>query len=261
MINHARSLILNRSPEDRPELGTFGEEYIPTDYKVLDYAGPLARIRGGLLGTVGDPLYENYRLAQFMGFMHANQYTEELILSLDSRYTYKPFSPSFMDFDSSIEIEEIDAKNLQLVASGDPVADETVGKALYRWTVRTVSGPQLWVKETTNNQWRQYDVTIAGTDVSPVELENGAILQVNIPSGSWTAEAEWLVTSMARPTRDIGFSVETLNSLGVRTIEDLFQSAPKQFRTLWYEGVSLVDQLGGVLGAFVYVAENIRQNV
>lgn len=261
MINHARSLILNVSPADRPEVGTFGEEYIPTDYKVLDYAGPLNRIRGKLVGTAGDPLYENYRLMQLMSLLHANQYSEELVLSLDDRYTYRPFSPSFMDFDASIEVEEVDAKNLQLTASGDPESDETVGKSLYRWTVRTEAGPQLWTKEAIINQWRQHDVIITGTDVSPVELENGVILQVSIPSGSWTAGAEWLVTSMARPVQDIGFKIDVLNGLGVRTVEDLFQSAPKQFRTLWYEGISLVDQLGGVLGAFVYAAENIRQNV
>lgn len=261
MINHARNLILNASSADRPAIGEFGEEYIPEDYKVLDYSGYLERIRGRLLGTAGDPLYENYRLAQLMSIIHANQYSENLVLSLDSRYTYRPFAPSFLSFDFSIEVEEVDAKNMILTASGQPKTDETIGRSSYRWAVRTSVGPKLLVKDVISNQWTEHDLNITGTETDPVELENDTILQVEIPTGSWQPDAEWLVTTMSRPVQDIGFMVAAMNSLGAGTVETLFRDAPGQFRTLWYDGISLADQLGGLLGAFVSNAEVVRQNV
>lgn len=260
MINHARTLILNRGAADRPELGTYGEEYIPAAYQRLDYAGHLQRVRNTLLGTFGDPLYENYRLAQYMSIVHANQYTEELALGLDSRFTYRPFEPSFMSFDTSIETQEINSKGLVLSATGTPTVNESVGRALYRSSVRTLAGPSLAVKDVSNNQWVEYDVTITSSETNTIELENGVLLQITVP-GAWEEGAEWLVTSMARPTKDLGYFVASLDSLGPNTLYSLFQASSDTYRNLWYSGVSLVDQLGGVLGAFIHAAEEIRTNV
>lgn len=261
MINHARSLLLNDIAANRPELGTFGEEYVPEAYRKLNYNGTLLRVRNALLGSVGDPLYENYRLAQLMAFMHSNQYSESLILELDTRYTYRPFQASFMQFDTSIEVEEVDSKGLQLAATGTPRANEAVGQALYRWRVRTATGPVLQVQLMGLPGWREYDIEIVGQDATPVTLDNGVVLQISVPIGGWQTEAEWLVTSMARPTTDAGYLIQAVNSLGASTTYDLFKAVPSSFKQLWYSGVSLVDQLGGLLGAFVTKAEAVRTNV
>ena len=261
MINQARTLILNDIASNRPELGTFGEEYVPEEYRKLDYAGSLKRIRDVLLGTAGDPLYENYRMAQYMSIMHANQYAEELVLGLDLRYTYRPFAPSFMDFDFSVEVEKLNVTVMDLTTSGEPTVNEARGKAFYRWMVRTSIGPQLVVKDMAQTQWQYFDITITDAQATPVELENGVILQLTVPTGSWAVDADWLVTSMARPTLDLGLVIETINKLGAGTVYDLFQAVPETYKNLWYEGVSLVDQLGGLLGAFVYKAEELRTNV
>ena len=261
MINQARSLILNNIVANRPALGVFGEEFISAEYRKLDYAGTLDFIRGRLLGSIGDPLYENYRLAQLMGIMHALQYTEELVLSLDTRITYRPFSPVFMPFDFSVEIEEVNDQGMLLTTSGTPVANDAIGKALYRWSVRTAAGPILEVKEIATNVWQPHPITINGTTASPVTLENGVVLQITVPIGGWQVGAEWLVTSTSRPAVDLGLLIDAVNGLSAGVIVDLFQGVPSTFRTLWFQGVSLVDQLGGLLGAFVTKAEEIRQGV
>ena len=261
MINHARSLILNRQAEGRPELGTFGEEYIPEGYRQLDYTGYLDRIRTALLGSAEDPLYQNYRLMQYMDVMHANQYTEEYLLGLDTRYTYRPFKKTFMDFDFSVEVEKLNVTSMTLTTSGEPVVNETTGEALYRCMVRTAAGPKIAVRMAKGTAWNYYDVTLVGEDATPVTLENGVILQLSVPLGGWQVDADWLVTSMARPTRDLGLTIEVVNGLGAGATVGLFRDAPETYRNLWYEGASLVDQLGGILGAFAYKAEEVRLNV
>lgn len=261
MINHARSLLLNADPATRPELGTYGEEYVPAAYRVLDYAGYLGRIRNKLLGSANDPLYQNYRLAQLMDVVHANQYVEELALSLDARYTYRPFKPSFMNFDFSVEVEPVTPLNMELITTGEPVADETIGQALYRWQVKTVAGPQLEVTEYGSGVTTRYSLTLSGTAANSVVLENGLQLLLTVPYGSWQVGAAWIVTSMSRPAVDLGYSVQALNDLGAGAVYQLFADAPSSFKNLWYSGVSLVDQLGGVLGAFIYKTEELRQDV
>jgi hypothetical protein len=260
MINHARSLILNDVASNRPEAGTLGEEYLPTEYRMLDYSGTLDRVRTKLLGASNDPLYQNYRLAQLMAVMHGNQYAEEQALALDTRYTYRPYKADFLNLDFAVEVSEVDDKNMTLKTTGVPTANAAIGKSLYRWNVRTAVGPELIVQELLTGQTATYNVTITDEVTNSITLENGVILTVEVPSDIWQVEAMWVVTSMARPDQDLGYLVADLNSLGTGTVTDLFRNVPSSFYNLWYQGVSLVDQLGGLLGAFVYKAEEVRQN-
>lgn len=260
MINHARTLILNDAAANRPSLGTYGEEYVPEAYRVLGYAGTLHKVRSVLIGSSGDPLYQNYQLAKLMDVVHANQYVEQYALSLDSRYTYRPYQSAFLDFDFSVDVEEINDKGMQLTTSGTPEASAVAGKALYRWTLRSQTGPQLMAKELMTGKTKVYDITVAGGLAAPVELENGLTVHLTVPGDSWQVDAEWSVTTTSRPSNDLSSVIADINGLGAGAVSSLFAGAPSSFYNLWHAGVSLVDQLGGALGSFIYQAEKVRVN-
>ena len=65
MINHARTILLNREALGRPAIGTYGEEYIPPNFKKKVLPGYLTRFHQVLFGSYGDAVYENFRMAQY----------------------------------------------------------------------------------------------------------------------------------------------------------------------------------------------------
>ena len=262
MINHGRTLILNESPIGRPALGTFGEEYVPTDYMPLDYPTDLVAIRQSLIGAAGDPLYQNYRLAQLMAVAHANQYCRDYLLSLDPRYTYRPFSVKFSDIVVGNVIDPLDAKGMTLSATGIPQSNDATGRAMFQWQVTTEnhSGASLLLQPLGTTLATHYPLTLVGEDCAPVTLENGISLQLHVPIGGWLPGAMWMVTSVSRPTSDLSLVLATAGAL-VRAIGQVVLDVPASFKLLWTKGVSQADRFGGLIGAFVYKAEQVRLRV
>jgi hypothetical protein len=92
VINELRSYLLNTTPNNRPSLGWYGEEYIDPDYSTIEDDGPLRTVRAVLLGTSPDALTQNYRAAQYMNLLHTSQLAANYIAKFDKRITY-----DFMD--------------------------------------------------------------------------------------------------------------------------------------------------------------------
>ena len=257
MFNHGRTLILNESAVSRPALGVFGEEYVPPEYLVLIYPNYLADIRQVLIGSAGDPLYQNYRLAQLMGVAHANQYCRDYFLSLDQRFTYAPFGVKFEGLAVGNIVSPLDAMGMTLTALGDPQSNDAVGRAMYQWQVVTASGPRLTVSLLGAHDINEYPLTFVGEESVAVQLENSISLQLHVPTGGWHETASWIVTSVARPTKDLSYILANTEAI-VKSVETALISVPSSFKLLWTKGVSQDDKLGGLLAAFVYKAENVR---
>lgn len=260
MINHGRTLILNDAAGNRPALGTLGEEYVPTEFTPLLYSTELQDVRRVLIGSIGDPLYQNYRLAQLMAIAHGNQYARQYILELDSRYTYQPFEDTFIDLLTGIVVTPLDPGYMTLIAGGTPTADDSMGRAMYQWQVQTAAGPMLSIRDSAGNRWADTPITITGEDSSQLTMENGVTLQLHVPTGAWKVDASWIVSSTARPTKDLSYVLAAAGAI-VRSVATVMTDVPVSFKNLWTKGVSEVDRLGGLIGAFVYKAEQVRMHV
>lgn len=261
MINQARNYILNAAASERPALGEYGEQYVPPEFIALPYPRHLQAIRSLLIGSSGDPLYQNYMLAQLMAVMHANQYSAQYATGLDPRFTYRPFRANFFDDQPfGTTVYAVDGKGMSLEAAGDPVADDGVGRAWFSFQVSTGVGPQLLIQPY-GDHVQAIDVTVSDQLTQLVPLHNGVSVRVYIPIGSWVAGASWKVTCSARPKNELSTLLRGLRALGPGTIEPLFTGVPVSFPNLWRYGTSAVDQLAGVLGAFVAQAEEIHSHV
>jgi hypothetical protein len=257
MINHARCLLLNSNPVDRPVLGMFGEEYIPSDYRVLDYDDSMRAIRTALLGVAEDPLFQNYRLAQLMACMHGNPYTLQQILGLDARFTYRPFEVVPAEFGQAVMVEPINEFTMQCGVVGTPAADERSGRCTFRYTVKTAAGPALEILDYATNSWRVEDLVLVGELSEPVKLNQSLDLTLTVPLGSWVTDAMWTVTAVALSTQDLGAALQNAASLPA-AVATMSRDASPSYQQLWRYGISVLDQMAGLLGMFVERAERIR---
>ena len=98
MINHARTLLLNRDGVGHH--GYVGEEYSPTEYHAVELPSFCHNVRLALFGQQPDWLMYNYRARELMQMLHATELAG-FVTDLDSRVTYsfdnlsKPFESVF----------------------------------------------------------------------------------------------------------------------------------------------------------------------
>lgn len=87
MINHFRTLLLNRSGEEAGVSAHLGDEYVPTWYRAVPLPSYLTSVRRLLFGAAPDRVYLNYRVRQCLSLMHSSELAE-FVTHLDSRITY-----------------------------------------------------------------------------------------------------------------------------------------------------------------------------
>jgi hypothetical protein len=257
MINHARCLLLNQNPLDRPALGTFGEEYVPSDYRVLTYDSSLTALRSTMLGVAGDSLFQNYRLAQLMACLHGVPQTLRRVLELDGRFTYRPFELGLGQFDQAVTVEPVNEFVMQCAIAGTPAADERAGRSTFRYQLTTLAGPALQIKDYGTGQTRTADLTITGELSEPVPLTPEISAVLSVPTGSWRTDATWVVTALAVSRQDLSSVLANVSVLPA-AVEDLGRTGNPTFVQLWKYGVSTLEQLAGMLGLFLDRAEGIR---
>lgn len=260
MINHARTLLLNESPVGRPAVGTCGEEYIPAGFNPQELPGFLASVRSTLLGTFGDPLYQNYRLAQYTAVLHANPYANMVMYLYDQRITYDRGSGLFtFPFDTAVT--DVNGLGMSLSVLRDLFASNELGRCLFEWVVSTISGPMVSVKDPKGGVQEEYALTVADTltNTFPVKAKGASVEgRLTVPTSVVQIGAEWTIEGTAPPTEDLGAILVKMQNIGASTLTALFSGVPDTFKNLWIQGNTLVDRMGAFLAATVWQLEVSR---
>jgi hypothetical protein len=135
MINHVRTLILNRDADYFS--GVEGAEYIPPTFRPVELSADLTRIRSELIPSGLDAFSENYILGVIMRILHASD-TETFVYELDSRITYTPGSTTVSELcDSPVDVE------ILADSASDVVPKYRMDYTEYP-TALGVSGQHLW---------------------------------------------------------------------------------------------------------------------
>ncbi|HDL85943.1 MAG TPA: hypothetical protein ENH11_06425, partial [Candidatus Acetothermia bacterium] len=187
MINHARTLLLNESPTNRPAFDDHGEEYIPAAFTAQSLPSYLTRLRSIFLGTRSDPLYQNFRLAQLMGVLHSNDVAREYVLGLDGRYTYRPFGGSFVEYGFGATVRALGATTMVLETVGDSSSNDNSGRASFSWRAQTAAGPRLVVHSAWDDSIEEHDLVFTDERSQLIQVENQMYLRLFVPAGSWAA--------------------------------------------------------------------------
>lgn len=242
MINHARTLLLN-DPVDRPDLGVFGEEYVPQDAPILPLPTYLRTVHQALMGSTPEELYQNNILRLYMLALHSIPQTRDYILGLDPRYTYSLGNEPLV---REAVVAAYPAENNAPVLVGSPVSDPGMGVSAFLYEVTASGDPAtVTVRETGRGKMQQ------AVYPDKIKLSCGADLVF-----SWgNPFGEWQVAVKA----PLGFGVPgVLSRVNALTVsKTMMREAPEEFRRLW-ETQTAVESLAGYLAGVVWHLERIR---
>lgn len=133
MINHVRTLLLNRQREGHG-LDEPGEEYIPADYAPRRLSPAMRRAWQSLFGSQPDRLFLNYRVRQLLQIMHGTVLGND-ILRPDPRVTYLPFADDLFEVVFGIQVQHIGGSPTEVKVVGTPQVDTSKGICTQSWDV------------------------------------------------------------------------------------------------------------------------------
>ena len=260
MINHARTLLLNRDGNKRPGSSFFLEEYVPTAYKPVKLTGALQSVRAILFGSNPDDAFMNYRLHQFMKILHSNEYVE-YVTALDSRISYLP-GRSVVDERWSATTAPMSAGGYDstLDLLGDFKAAESECRLDY---ICEVSIPSTGVVDVVNKTTgakleTTYTITEGLSNEIPLQGVPAASFKLH---GNPTVTASWLVNIRKEANADLANLPAKLQKSTVLWTTLFTGDEPyATFRKLWENHAYLDYRLSGVLLALIYRTEAIRTN-
>ena len=253
MINHVRTLLLNRG-QDGYGLDTFGEEYVPADFRPRKLSIPLSLAHRTLFGGQPDRLYINYRLRQIMALMHATPLAQD-VLAKDSRVTYLPFKDDLFDDAFKIELHRVSGPALTIHVAGSHTTNLSSGIVQQLWDVEVTD---LGVATVSKRRQPFITETHDFDEKTPVPLP-GSSLRVHLHDAPIGYRVQ--IKSSARPTLDVAEVLRQLTrSFGERGLQEVFPPlAPEPVATwarIWNESHLSALRFTALLLAF---AERIEQ--
>ena len=235
MINHARTLLLNRGPDgfgfDFP-----GEEYVPDDFKPRQLTPSLRFVHQSLFGTSPDRLFLNYRLRRIMSLLHSTE-LGEFVTRFDSRITYLPLNRTDM-FDTLFNpvVTSITGWAGATYLSGQSTANDGLGKAQFEWKLTVTAADTLQIVTQTS--------PITTTEAA-YTAENMLSSRIALPGTDITFRFQdapvgttWIITANARPVTPFSDVMSQLvSSFGDAGVSNIFPPLPiepmKTFYAIW----------------------------
>lgn len=261
MINHARSLLLNRAGPDGI-VGELGDELIPPDYRSVELPTHLQTLRRLLFGSDPDLPGLNYRTRQYLSLLHATR-LEEFVLDLDPRISYKLDTPDL--FDASLfrpQVTQRTGPSSPLILDSDTGSADASGRLLRTWDIQVLDSSlvQVTLQQPLRQQVLAYTLTDGVSDLQPLA---GSDIHFRFYAGH--VGSRWRIQLYSRPRYDLGAIVASLETIGEPVLDALFHVGQpagsmepyKTFRNLWYDHFELAYRLGGILLALVYGTDEL----
>lgn len=264
MINHARTLLLNVSGTSSGVSSDPGAEFVLPTFRPITLPGYLQRTRNLLFGAQPDAVMLNYRARQYMGLLHSTELVE-FVTELDPRITYDVLPrDDLFDRLFTTTVRKLGSTTAVLSLVGDVGSPGQSGRTYHSWRIDVTSGSTVSVnRQTPPAAVSIQDYTISEGLSSLIQL-TGSGLQARFSEG---VGSEWFVESYSRPSQDLGTIAANLRVIGEDTLLQLFgvgtaKGGEEPFTTfyqLWKKHPELPYQLGGLLLAWIYQANDILQ--
>lgn len=263
MINHARTLLLNRPGASRPLPTYYLEEYVDPQYVPLALPGYLVQARDALLGRNPDNAYANFRLWEIFRTIDSTDYAH-YVTDLDPRVTYRR-RRSVVDVSHTTSYVPITPANTtKLYFAGEPGSSLVSAQLQFDWQVQVVDALVVQITSIQLQRTELQTVTITDGLTSLIPLTGQPNLYMRVACiGSLPAGAGWQVTTFAEPDGDINNMIDPLSKLGDATLVQLFPNRDpyKLFGQLWGSPIFIQDRLTGMALAYAYHADEVRRNV
>lgn len=250
-----------------------GYEYIPPAFKPLVLPTTLRTIRGIIFGQQPDQRFLNLRARELLSYIHQTELAEYLY-ALDSRVTYWPEpDTSVFNYAAGVTVRQNHGPTTDFAVGGEFIASNSAGKAAQTFLVRlgNTAFEGLHVAVIPVSSERQTTYTSI-TDTTAIPAVGVPETQIKIRIGRFAHPtpvgnprlAEWVLKTAANPQPAITTLMPTLELLGEPIFLDLFGVAPTEpyatFRNVWFDHPLPAYRLAGLILAYIYRAEEIRQN-
>jgi len=257
MINHVRTLLLNKHAKDQD--GSPWAEFVPDTFRPRQESTAVKVVRGLLFGATPDAAMLNYRLLQVMPLLHLAGVVEHT-LAVDSRVTYTPLPTADLHDDLYTPRATLFSPTITDIALvGTAQADTTRGIIAHNWHVAVTGEDTVRVTRLTAPR-TSIDVTYT--------LENGRSSRIPLPGSNvaLTFVAEigdtWMLELVAKPNDNLYAVVQGIRERLTEPYQlALFGANPtepaKTWRNLWLGHPYWQYQLAGLLLA---VADNLHKS-
>jgi len=258
MINHARTLLLNRDGNARPEPTFFLEEYVDSDFRALALPYNLSSIYNVLIGSRADDYYANYRLWQYMKILHSTELVS-YVYQLDPRVTYlKDRSAIFSFFPPQGVLLDGTASDLYFI--GETLTAGSC-RISYEWILEIMSSMVARtydVRNPSNVVDSAYTVTEGLS--SPIDMAGQSELKVQVRSPA--IGSKWLIQSLVAPSDGLSVIVSKIKGIGGGFTDALFRGGSPYdgFKKLWLDYPHIHMSLSAFLLAYIYRVEEVRLN-
>ncbi len=263
MINHARTLLMNRSGANQ-SLAGLGEEHIPDTFKAQALPGWLKSYHAAVFGAAPDNTYLNFQVDRLLRLVHKTDY-ESYLFGQDSRITYAPRAESaFNEVDYALTWSTSDPFIVGVNRVGDLIASAAQGRMHYQWSLVLAAGGAVTVTNLRSQETASVNafnastpqlsslIPLPGYDISvKLDLLTGA-------AAAWTGTA--YVNTLLRPTEELHSIVSRVASLAAFR-NNLFGTDRVEpyltFSGLWDQD-TFPEKLAGFVLALIYRLEAYR---
>jgi len=254
MINHARTLLLNRRGGGQA-LTELGEEYIPETFagQVLD--NNLKHYWTLLFGSKPDNTWLNFQARRLLQIIHATSY-EKYLFYHDKRITYAPN----MACDFALQtygFEQNTSSALRVVGAGELDADPKQGRMKWQWKITVTNGDVVIEELVSGNSYSGTIRNPASTVSYPFKLPAKELSEIVI-QGPSTDVGDWNgvinLTGLGRPTDDISTVIYAIGNSSGHDMR-LFGAGNKEpyrtFADLWSKK-TLPEKTAGLVLALIF---------
>jgi hypothetical protein len=255
MVNHSRTLLLNRSGGGQ-SLHALGEEYIPEPFRAVSLPVWLRAYWETLLGTAPDNTYRNFVIDRLLRVVHATDYGGYL-LTEDCRITYDPMAAGPFA-DAAYQLSWTVATGLTHLQSvdilGTLAADEKVGIMAVNyhlsWSSGVVTVTNLRTQNITERNVYESanlskDIALPDTDMKLRMFFGSAV------SSDWTGTMT--LSTLARPVLDLSAKIATCDQLQGHAHTLFGREAVEPYLTLYglWRQSQLPDRVAGLVLAMI----------
>lgn len=257
MINHGRTLLLNRDGGSRPSADYYLEEYVPADFESVSLPSSLRKFYKDVIGNDSDDAYANYIVWILLRAIHATEHAS-LLTDLDPRITY---------------LHDQDVQDYGLRVSSEPEGSTVYPnnvfiqtakrqKLYHRWLL-TVSNPFIQINSMTGEGIIQQEFDGADGLSDDVVLSEADGLSVKLSPWPFPDGSAWDLEAVIKPQVGLTDLLSTMELLGPRVEEDILGGSEEPYVTLsklWKKHILIHYRLAGYVLAYIYRVEEARLN-
>lgn len=262
MINHVRTLLLNRDGDKRPTADFFGEELVPEDFRELALNSELDNLRAILFGTNPDHAGLNYRLWEYMRLLHSTEF-EAYVLDLDPRVTYLS-DKTLVEFAYGPSAAPVDslASTVEITPVGESALGGAGGRLKNSWTLLSKTPSSVQVTDNDTGQFADQPVVFDSglSDIVPMTNDVELGVRFGTEFEALPVDARWRVDVLNRPQLDMSGQAAGLVNLSGGIRQEIFPRREpfNTFRQLFTLHHLFPFQFSGVLLALAYRTEELR---